>query len=65
MAATTERKQAAEILEEIVTVCFAALDPILTRPDLIQKIREIYDLAAPDDEEDENDFDSGGESPER
>jgi hypothetical protein len=65
MAATTERRQPTELLEEIVMVCFDALDPILTRPQLIQKIRAIYDLAAPDDPENVDDFDSEGDSPER
>ena len=47
-----ERKPAEQLLEDIVYVCFDALDPILTREQLILKIREIYHLAEPDDEDD-------------
>jgi hypothetical protein len=61
--ALAERKPAEEILGEIVDVCFAALDPILTRQDLIRKIREIYILAAPDEDglDDDGDVDSDDE----
>ena len=50
MATTTERKPPEEILSEIVLLCFDCLDPILTRQALIRKIRQIYVLAAPDDD---------------
>jgi hypothetical protein len=51
MTATAERKPAEQLLEEILYICFDALDPILTREQVIQKIRDIYDLAAPDDDD--------------
>jgi hypothetical protein len=64
MTVTTKRSET-EILEAIVMLCFDALDPILTRPELIEKIRAIYDLAALDDPENEDDLDSEGDSPKR
>jgi hypothetical protein len=39
-------RTAEEIIEEIFAICTYALDPILTRENVIEHVSEIYDLTA-------------------
>jgi hypothetical protein len=68
MAVTaTTRIRNANLLAQIEAVSCDGLDPLHTRESLVLMMKTIYKLAAQgvDDEEDEGDLDSDGDSPKR